>query len=153
VHARGRDFKEVEQNAKAAMQRGYRHVRVQVSVPGMATYGAAGDTARTEPRDSGAGTPTQPRAIWEPRAYLSMLPKLASYNVGIHEGNAFPEETRAVFPGCPEIKDGFMYANDAPGFGIDIDEKLAAKYPITEDASFDYRWGTTRRRDGTVIRP
>jgi mannonate dehydratase len=46
-----------------------------------------------------------------------------------------------------------MYANEAPGLGIDIDEKLAAKYPVADNPSFDYRWGTTRRRDGTVIRP
>jgi mannonate dehydratase len=79
--------------------------------------------------------------------------ELASYNFGIHEGNNFPPETRSVFPGCPEIKDGYMYANEAPGLGIDIDEKLAAKYPVTDNPSFDFRWGTTRRRDGTVIRP
>jgi hypothetical protein len=24
---------------------------------------------------------------------------------------------------------------------------------VSADPSFDYRWGTTRRRDGTVIRP
>ena len=46
-----------------------------------------------------------------------------------------------------------MYANEAPGLGIDIDEKLAAKFPIADSPSFDYRWGATRRRDGTVIRP
>ncbi len=51
------------------------------------------------------------------------------------------------------MKDGYLYANDNPGLGIDLDEKLAAKFPITDDAAFDYRWGTTRRRDGTVIRP
>jgi mannonate dehydratase len=79
--------------------------------------------------------------------------ELASSNFGIHEGNSFPPETQAVFPGCPEIKDGYMYANETPGLGIDIDEKLAAKYPVSESPSFDYRWGTTRRRDGTVIRP
>jgi len=78
--------------------------------------------------------------------------ELASYNFGIHEGNNFPEETRAVFPGCPEIKDGYMYANEAPGLGIDIDLKLAARFPVVDNPSFDYRWGTTRRRDGTVIR-
>jgi mannonate dehydratase len=79
--------------------------------------------------------------------------ELASYNFGIHEGYVFPPQTRAVFPGCPETKDGYMYAHEAPGLGIDIDEKLAAKFPFTDSPSFDYRWGTTRRRDGTVIRP
>ncbi len=57
-------------------RRGYRHVRVQVSVPGMATYGAAGDTGRTEPPAPSAGGPTEPKAIWEPVPYLRMLPKL-----------------------------------------------------------------------------
>jgi mannonate dehydratase len=36
-----------------------------------------------------------------------------------------------VFPGAPEIKGGYMYANDKPGLGIDIDEKLAAKFPYS----------------------
>ena len=76
VHVRGRDYKEVEDNARAAMARGYRHVRVQVSVPGMATYGASGDTARTEPT-----TPAQPARLSPKRSgsqspYLRMLPKL-----------------------------------------------------------------------------
>jgi len=47
----------------------------------------------------------------------------------------------------------YLYANEAPGLGIDIDEKLAAKFPYTSGSTFDHRWGTTRRRDGTVIRP
>ena len=35
-----------------------------------------------------------------------------------------------------------MYANEAPGLGIDIDEKLAAKYPVTESPSFtDFQLG------------
>jgi mannonate dehydratase len=79
--------------------------------------------------------------------------ELASYNFGIHESGVFPAETRDVFPGCPETKDGALYANEAPGLGIDLDEKLAAKFPYPSGPSFDYRWGATRRRDGTVIRP
>ena len=35
-----------------------------------------------------------------------------------------------------------------------VDEKLAAKFPIPAGPpNFDYSWGTTRRKDGTVIRP
>ncbi len=79
--------------------------------------------------------------------------ELASYNFGIHEGYPFPSETRAVFPGCPEIRDGYLYVHEAPGLGIDIDEKLAAKFPPPEQPTFDHRWGETRRRDGTVVRP
>ncbi len=287
-HASGRDFQEVENSARKAMESGYRHVRVQVSVPGLATYGARGAAGASE-QDEAVG-PTNPRAIWEPAAYARMLPKLfehlrsklgdevellhdvhervtlyqgiqlckdlekyklffledpfppeendhfrllrqqcstplamgelfntqheyaplianrlidfirihisqigglsmarkvaalseffgvktawhgpgdcspvghaaglalelASYNFGIHEGYVFPPETREVFRGCPETKNGYMYANEAPGYGIDVDEKLAAKFPFPEGRTFDHSWGTTRRRDGTVIRP
>src|SRR5439155_17340500 len=41
-HASGRDSKEVEDIARKAMEKGYRHIRVQVEVPGLATYGAGG---------------------------------------------------------------------------------------------------------------
>jgi mannonate dehydratase len=287
AHVQGRDFKEVEDNARTAMAKGYRHVRVQIAIPGLATYGA---TAVGEPANAEAIGPTNPKNIWEPGPYLRTLPKLfehlrvalgdevellhdvherispsqavnlckelekyrlffvedplppeekdhfrlirqqssvpiamgelfntqqeylpliverlidfirihisqigglsmarkvatlceffgvktawhgpsdcspvghaaglalelASLNFGIHEGGVFPPETRAVFPGCPETKDGYLYANEAPGLGIDIDEKLAAKYPFPDTPTFDHRWGTTRRRDGTVIRP
>jgi len=90
-----------------------------------------------------------------PLAHAAQLAlELASYNFGVHEGGNFPVETRDVFRGCPETKDGFMLANDSPGLGIDVDEKLAAKFPFPPGPpNFDYSWGTTRRRDGTVIRP
>src|SRR5262249_35786629 len=39
-HASGRDFQELEERARAAMERGFRHVRIQAGVEGMATYGA-----------------------------------------------------------------------------------------------------------------
>ena len=39
-HASGASFAEVEENARAGMERGFRHVRVQVSTPGYASYGA-----------------------------------------------------------------------------------------------------------------
>ena len=37
--------------------------------------------------------------------------------------------------------------------GIDIDEELAAKYPITEPARSNWSWGNVRLADGTIIRP
>ena len=63
-------------------------------------------------------------------------------------------ETREVFKGSPEQKNGYMVASDAPGHGVEVDEALAAKFPFPPGPpNFDYSWGTTRRRDGTVIRP
>ena len=51
------------------------------------------------------------------------------------------------------MKDGYLYANEAPGLGIDLDETLAAKFPHPDSPTFEHNWGTTRGRDGTVIRP
>ncbi len=288
-HASGRDFKEVEDSARQAMERGYRHVRVQVSVPGQATYGTSGGGTGGGGNQNEDG-PTNPRATWDAGPYVRLVPKLfehlrvklgddvqllhdvhervspnqavnlckelekyrpyfiedplppeendhfrlirqqcstpiamgelfnsqheyvplianrlidfirihlsqigglsparkvaafseffgvktawhgpgdaspvahaaqlalelASYNFGVHEGYVFPPETREVFPGCPEVKNGYLYAREAPGLGIDIDEQLAAKFPYPAGRTFDYSWGTTRRPDGTVIRP
>ena len=78
---------------------------------------------------------------------------LACYNFGIQEQHVFGKETQEVFPGCPKIKDGYYWANEAPGWGMDVDEKLAAKFPPTSETPFDYNWGNTRKSDGTVIRP
>ena len=41
---------------------------------------------------------------------------LASPNFGIQEETFFSEQAREVFPGCPEIRGGYMFANDKPGF-------------------------------------
>jgi mannonate dehydratase len=78
---------------------------------------------------------------------------LAIPNFGIQEARIFNQAEKDVFPGCPELKDGYYWANDKPGFGIDLDEKIAAKFPITDDPPFDYSWGNLRRRDGTVTKP
>jgi mannonate dehydratase len=288
LHVRGRDFKEVENGVRGALEKGYRHVRVQVGIPGQATYGAAATIE--EPKGPLHDGPTDPKSVWEPARYLRTIPRLfehlratvgddvellhdvhervtpnqainlckelekyhlffledplspedkdhfrqlrqqtstplamgelfntqqeylpliaerlidfirihisqiggltmarkvaalaeffgvrtawhgpgdcspvghaaglhlelASPNFGIHEGALFPPETREVFPGCPEIKNGYLYAHEAPGLGIGIDEKLAARFPFPDSPTFDHRWGSTRRRDGTVIRP
>ena len=288
-HASGASFSEVEENARRAMEQGFRHVRVQVATPGYAGYGAR-DSAASAAQHDVIG-PTNPRAVWESAPYVRLVPKLfehlrtklgdevellhdvhervtlnqavnlckslepyrlffledplppeendhfrvlrqqtsipiamgelfntqheyvplikdrlidfirihlsqvggltparkvaalceyfgvrtawhgpgdaspiahaaqlalelASYNFGVHEGSGFPPETREVFVGCPEVKNGYMLAQEKPGLGIEVDEKVAAKFPYPAGPpNFDYSWGTTRRRDGTVIRP
>ncbi len=291
AHASGDSFQAVEDAARKWMEQGYRHVRVQVGVPGMATYGtrsAGPAAAEAEGPPPPAGRPRG--RVWEAAAYVRLLPKLfehlrsklgdevellhdvherispaqaialckeleryrlffledpvapedigyfriirqqsttplamgelfnsphefvgliserlidfirihisqiggltparkvaalgewfnvrtawhgpgdvspvghcanialdlACYNFGIQEQHVFGKETQEVFPGCPRIQDGYYWANEAPGFGIDLDEKLAAKFPPTAETPFDYSWGSTRRRDGTIIRP
>lgn len=75
---------------------------------------------------------------------------LSIWNFGIQEQTDFKERTLEVFPGTPTIENGYMHITEAPGFGIDINEELAAKYPLPEEPW--YR-PTVRRPDGTVVRP
>jgi mannonate dehydratase len=49
-------------------------------------------------------------------------------NFGCGEGAPFSAQLQEIFPGCPQRKNGMTYSNDLPGLGIDIDEKVAAKY-------------------------
>jgi mannonate dehydratase len=296
-HAAGNDFAALSDRVKFGIEQGFRHVRIQSGVEGMATYGAAGGNrgagaagAAAANNDEAIG-PTNPRAIWESAKYARMVPRmfeamrkqfgedvellhdvhervtlqqgiqickdveqykpffiedpfppeendhfkllrhqcntpiamgelfntqheylplikdrlidfirihisqigglsparkvaalseyfgvrtawhgpgdaspvahaaqlaieLSSYNFGVHEGSGFPKETQEVFKGCPEVKNGYMLAQEKPGLGIEVDEALAAKFPVVDNPpNFDYSWGTTRRKDGTVIRP
>ncbi len=71
-------------------------------------------------------------------------------NFGIQEWYRPSELEYEMFPGLPRISDGYLYPNDLPGLGIDIDEKLAAKYPCQEIVE---HWTQTRLPDGTPVRP
>ncbi|MBD0279745.1 MAG: starvation-sensing protein RspA [Flavisolibacter sp.] len=73
----------------------------------------------------------------------------AVWNFGIQESVNFNEATLEVFPGSPYLKNGYMYVNEAPGLGVDINEKAAAKYP----AHFKPGEWQVRKRDGTIIKP
>lgn len=73
---------------------------------------------------------------------------LAIWNFGIQEAGYFSDKLRSVFPGSPRMENGYLVLNEAPGIGVDINEKEAAKYPITTKS----RW-QVRRSDGTIIRP
>ena len=73
---------------------------------------------------------------------------LATWNFGIQESHFWSEQAQAVFPGCPTYKNGYMYINESPGLGVDINEKEAAKYPIGTKSNW-----TVRKNDGTIIRP
>ena len=55
-----------------------------------------------------------------------------------------------MFPGLPEVRNGYMYANDKPGLGIDINEEMAAQFPLGEGRG---RGEPVRLPDGTPVRP
>lgn len=76
---------------------------------------------------------------------------LAIHNFGIQEYVDIPDELREIFPGTPTMQNGYMHVNEAPGWGVEIDEEKAVRAGA---------WGTgrglwrpVRRRDGTSIRP
>ncbi len=75
---------------------------------------------------------------------------LACHNFGIQEAYNFGEPLYEVFPGTPELRDGFLWANDKPGFGVDIDEAKAAQYPVTTKV---IEWTQSRWPDGTIWTP
>ncbi len=77
---------------------------------------------------------------------------LVSYNFGIQEYSPFNARTQEVFSGCPVMKDGYLWANEKPGWGIEVDEKAAAKSPFTNSNGLNGGWGEIRRIDGTVIK-
>ena len=55
---------------------------------------------------------------------------LACYNFGIGEGGNFKPTLREFYSGLPEIRKGVRYpANELPGFGVDINEEVAARMP------------------------
>ena len=67
-----------------------------------------------------------------------------------HEVRTFGTSTR-------ELRDGYFWANEAPGWGIEVDERAAAKYPFGHGETGERQrlnggWGEVRRLDGTLIK-
>lgn len=97
THAGGRDFLEVEDNVRKALERGFRCVRAQVAVPGIeGTYGVGGAREAAsatwasptrhlpEKRNRvqslwGDGGPMPTIERWEPSPYLQVVPKLFAH--------------------------------------------------------------------------
>jgi len=50
-------------------------------------------------------------------------------NFGIQEWMHHAKETDEVFPHSYSYRDGALHPGEGPGLGVEIDEKLAAKYP------------------------
>ena len=74
------------------------------------------------------------------------------YNFGVQEYSPFNDRLQEVFHGCPVLKNGYLYPNDTPGWGIEVDEKAAAKFPYTDRGGLNGGWGEIRKPDGTIIK-
>jgi mannonate dehydratase len=71
-------------------------------------------------------------------------------NFGVQEWCLFDNLVYDMFPGLPEVRNGYMYPHDLPGLGIDLDEKLALKYACRDEVD---GWTQTRLPDGSPARP
>jgi mannonate dehydratase len=73
AHANGETIDEALAEARRYMAEGYRAIRLQVGIPGLAsTYGVSHDKARYEPAD--ADLPTE--NLWSTEKYLRFIPEL-----------------------------------------------------------------------------
>ncbi len=88
---------------------------------------------------------------------------IAAHNLGIQEWsgteppNFVIQELKGpkdalleVFQGLPEYRKGYVYPNEKPGLGIEINEEAALKYPCENTVTV---WTQTRRLDGTLQTP
>jgi mannonate dehydratase len=85
--------------------------------------------------------------------------QMATYHVeisspafGVHEQCRFPELIHEMMPGTAEIKGGYLYGNGKPGLGVDINEALAAKYPL-KPYPYPLDWLKVYSIDGAVGKP
>jgi mannonate dehydratase len=99
------------------------------------------------------------RTAWQEGGDNDPVNQLAGYHLdlsspafGIQEDNRFPPLVHEMMPGTAQIRTGYLYGSDGPGLGIDINEEMAARYPLkpppgTEDGT------TVRGMDGSLVRP
>ncbi len=99
------------------------------------------------------------RTAWQEGGENDPINQLAAYHVdmaipsfGIQEDNHYPEIVHEMMPGAAQIRSGYLYGSGKPGLGIDLDENLAAKYPLTEDPGVS-DWTTVRGMDGALVKP
>jgi mannonate dehydratase len=71
---------------------------------------------------------------------------------GIQEANVYGDAVHEVFPGTLVPAGGYLTPSDAPGWGVDLDERAAERYPA-RPGGFE-AWATrVRRPDGGIEPP
>lgn len=99
------------------------------------------------------------RTAWHGPSDLSPIGQAANVHLGIatpafgiQEYTPFSDRTRECFPDALETTAGALRPNGAPGWGVDIDEQAAARYPFP-DHPLNGAWPEIRNTDGSIIRP
>jgi mannonate dehydratase len=71
---------------------------------------------------------------------------------GIQEAHVYGDPVHEVFPGTLVPSGGYLTPSDAPGWGVDLDESAAARFPA-RGSGFATWAGKVRRPDGGVLPP
>src|ERR1700730_8487688 len=67
---------------------------------------------------------------------------LVSYNFGIQEYSPFNQRLQEISQRSPVMNDGYRSAREKPGWGVEVDEKLAAKAPFADNRNgLNGGWG------------
>lgn len=75
---------------------------------------------------------------------------IATPNTGIQEYCSMGEDSKKIFIGSQEPKNGYFYPSEAPGIGIEVNEDLAKEYPCKIEP---VDWTNARLPDGTSVKP
>jgi mannonate dehydratase len=103
------------------------------------------------------------RTAWHAPGDLSPVGHMANvtldvtnYNFGIQEWSPFSPRVLEIFSGCAEIKEPYLWVSEKPGWGVEVDEKAAAKFPFSDAqgarSGLNGGWSDVRLPDGTVIK-
>ena len=101
------------------------------------------------------------RTAWHGPGDVSPIGHMANFHLDIATPNFGIQElslgmyrghTPEVFVGLPEVRDGAVWLSDKPGWGMEVNEEEAAKYPFPEHP-LNGAWPEVRRIDGTVVKP
>jgi mannonate dehydratase len=77
---------------------------------------------------------------------------VSSHAFGIQESHVYNDETHEVFSGTPVVIDGHLSPSDDPGWGIEIDEAAARRFPPDRFA-FERWTSQVRGSDGALFSP
>ncbi|MGC4046354.1 MAG: D-galactonate dehydratase family protein [Armatimonas sp.] len=165
THCGGRTPQEVEDSVRGALERGFRHVRVQIAVPdAIGTYGTGGGVEATSATWGDGGAMPSIEDQWEPASYLRIVPKMFA-----HLRETLPEEVELLHdvherlnpiqaarlakelepyklffledPLRPEHKESFRLVRNASTTPIAMGELFHTKYdclPLITEQLIDY---------------
>ncbi len=76
-----------------------------------------------------SGAPHGPSDVSPVNMAASLHLGLATHNFAIQEFMGYPDEVGEVFTPSYTFSDGYLHPGEAPGLGVEFDERAAARYP------------------------